>query len=329
MNTKSNASSGAGDDRQDAWEATFFSPDGSETTQTGQKSADATTAKSKPADPLAEPSTDLNADPAKAERLAGQAQESIQEHVEELGEVLHEKFIQLLTQKVSEKDGQLSATDIEEMGEEFRSQLQDIETVFLNAVESYTLAREKTRVDQARGNLFHRLMVKKFEHRFADEETLQKQPELLSRRMLPGYLNMILVMFGDDRLENYETRTRKLIDKLRRDAGGQLDWADVYKSPEARKITLLAEVDIARRFDDIDKRLEWMTAIVNSNLIPADDDLAGTPWTFNKSAAEWLLTSLLDGLRPAMENATTRAKLGERMGTEALQILDSVARRFS
>ncbi len=322
MNTNSPAPPGQDDDRQDAWEASFFSPDGTETSRSDKGQTKA------PPPPNAPPPKAATKSAA-AGPSRGPAAETVQEHVDDLGDALQEKFVNLLADKVREKDGHLTAEDVAEMGQEFRSQLQDIETIFLDAVESYTLAREKTRVDQSRGNLFHRLMVKKFEHRFTDEQTLQQQPERLSRRMLPGYMNMILVMFGAPRLANYEERTRALIDKMRRDSGGRLDWGDVFKSPEAKKITLLAEVDIARRFDDIDKRLEWMIAVVNSNLIPADEDLAGTPWTFNKSAAEWLMTSLLVDLRPTLSNEKTRKKIAERMGGDGMDILDGAANRFS
>ncbi|MEK9722805.1 MAG: hypothetical protein VW405_04885 [Rhodospirillaceae bacterium] len=181
----------------------------------------------------------------------------------------------------------------------------------------------------ARGQLFHRLMVKKFEHPFADEKTLQSQPELLSRRMLPGYMNMIHVMFGKARLDTYEERARRLIDRMREAAGGRLDWNDVYKAPEARKLTLLAEVDIARRFEDIDKRLEWMIAVINSNLIPADEHLTGTPWAFNRSAAEWMMTSLLANLRQTIKKDNTRRTIADRVGTDVLAVLDDVTARFA
>ena len=38
--------------------------------------------------------------------------------------------------------------------------------------------------------------------------------------MLPGYIDMIQVMFGDARVAGYEARAKALIDKMREDAGG-------------------------------------------------------------------------------------------------------------
>ena len=202
MNINRHGSSGSEDQRQDTWEATFFKPDGTSITQTG--------AAANPAAEDASAPDQADIDPAVA----------VQEHMDDLGEALHDKFIGLLTSKVLETGGQLTIDDVAEMGEAFRTQMKEIETIFLDAVESYTLAREKIRVDQSRGNFFTRLMVRKFEHRFADEETLQRQPELLSRRMLPGYIDMIQVMFGDARVAGYEARAKALIDKMREDAGG-------------------------------------------------------------------------------------------------------------
>lgn len=258
-----------GNEGIDAWEARFFSAEGQETRRNSQ--ADAVppgTVK------LAAHTPGIDKDPVLDKRVSKQATNAARKHADDLGEALYDKFMQILQGKVAEKDGQLTPQDIEAMGQAFRNELEQIETIFLEAVETFTIAREKNRIEQSRGNLFQRLMVNNFEQRFADENTVNKRPELLSRRMLPGFSSVLLMMFGKQKLAAYERRVSDLIDELRLEGGGHVDWGDVYKSPKARRICLRAEVEIALYFKDIDKRFQWMIAVVNSNLIPPPHDYA-------------------------------------------------------
>lgn len=319
------------DSRADQWEAAFFSPDGE---QIGRKS----TATSAPAphDNRSEvptvnaPSLPLaDGDEALRARLQQEAQQSVEKHADDLGEALHEKFMHLLTAKVSETGGHLTAQDVKEMGAEFKSQMEDIKTAFLDAVESYTQARERSRIESARTNLFTRLMVRKFEHRFRDEKTLHDNPDFLSRRMIPGFSNMLSMMFGKPRLASYEKRARAVAERIRNEHGGQIDWDEFYNAPEVKKLALSAEIEIAKNFQQVDKRLQWMIAMLNSNLIPADDRWHGAEWTFSREAATKLLTSLFADLRAALKNPNARRRFSDSLGEETLTILDGVSARFS
>ena len=315
------------DDRHEVWETQFFGSDGSllgqEEPLESEPSEPELVGKPEPADPAAD------SNPALAKRLANTASQAAQDKADDLGDLLHTKFMQLLNDKVRDTDGHLTPADITEMGNDFRDSLDGIKTAFLEAVESYTLAREKNRIDQTRGNLFQRLMVKKFESQFIDEKALQDRPEFLSRRMLPGFFIMVTMMFGEPKLADFERRTNKMIDQLRIAQGGQLEWDDVYKSSEARKITLLAEVEIAQHFREYEKRLEWMVAMVNSNLISLDESPYSTPWVFNQRAAINLLTELFRDLSTALDSPNTRKTFIDRLGNETVGILDTVILRIN
>jgi hypothetical protein len=317
------------DARADFWEATFFNPDG---TEIATQEADP-----KPV-PLAEPpqnpvaarpaSRGIGDDKVLQERIDREALETVETQAEDLGEALHAKFMHLLNERMEKTGGHLTPEDVEEMGEEFRENLADIKTAFLNAVESYTLARERTRVEKARNHLFTRLMVRKFEHRLRDERTLRDNPEFLSRRMLPGFSTMLSMMFGKPRLASYEKRIKAVAERLKNENGGHLDWDELYRSPEIKKLTLRAEIEIAQNFRNVDKRFQWMVAMINSNLIPANDHWMGVEWSFNEDAAQKLLSSLFSDLRAALKNPNARERFGQSLGDETLEVLDTAATRF-
>ncbi len=317
------------DARAEFWEATFFSPEGTEiaTQETDPKPAPSAEPPRTPVANIPAP-CDSGEDKVLRERIDREAMESAETHAEELGEALHAKFMHLLTERLEKTGGQLTHEDVEEMGEEFRENLKEIKTAFLNAVESYTLARERTRVEKARSHLFTRLIVRKFEHRLRDEKTLRDSPEFLSRRMLPGFSTMLSMMFGKPKLASYEKRIKAVAERLKNESGGHLDWDEFYRSPEIKKLTLRAEIEIAQNFRNVDKRFQWMVAMINSNLIPADDHWLGVEWSFNEDAARKMLASLFADLRAALKNPNARERFGQSLGDETLGVLDSVATHF-
>lgn len=323
------------DARAEFWEATFFSPD-------GKKVGGQEVERSKPSAPARQPaqagtaprspaSASAAEDPERAaydRRVARESVSEVEKEVDDLGEALHAKFMNLLSAKIAEKGGQITADDVQEMGEEFRENLEDIKTAFLKAVESYTLARERRRVESARNDHFTRLLVRKFEHRFRDERKLQGDPSYLSRRMLPGFTTMLSMMFGKPQLASYEKRINAVIERLKHENKGEMDWEAFYRAPEIKKLMLRAEIEIAQNFRNIDKRLAWMVAMINSNLIPADEHMMGTEWVFNEDAASKLLAALFADLRAALRNDNARERFAESMDSETMATLEQVASRF-
>jgi len=247
---------------------------------------------------------------------------------DELGEALHAKFLQLLTDKVGAHGGQITMEDVAEMSEAFREEIETIEARFIEAVESITLARSPSRKKNGRSQLFHRLMTRNFEDRFTDERSLHHEPDKLSRRMLPGFFTMLSLMLGKPELDAYEEQMQQLVERLGAKQDGQVDWEAVYRSPEARNIALRAEIEIAKYFANIDKRLTWMIALVNSNLLPPTEPHAGEAWKFEEPAAERLLAGLFRDVRGALADGASRKTFITHIGADTVGTLDKVTQRF-
>jgi len=269
---------------------------------------------------------DMN--PALIERIEEEVTLSAEQHADDLAEAMYAKFMSLLTDTITEKGGTLTMEDVSEMGDAFRAQMGDIKETFLSAVDSYTQARQETRANNERDKVFHRIMVHQFEDRFVNERTLKEKPTYLSRRMLPGFYNALSMMFGPPKLERYERQANLVFDRLKKETNGQLEWQTVYKTPEARRIALRAQIDIARHFKDMDKRLDWLVAMVNSNMIPLEDGKISSGWNFTREAAEAMLHELFRNLRAALKNDATRQKFTDELGVGTIQSLDAVIQRF-
>lgn len=271
---------------------------------------------------------EIDDDPVLIERIASQVADVAREHADDLGDMLYSKFMHILTTAIKDTSGQLTAADAEKMGREFKAELAHIKTVFIEAVDAVALSREKSRTEQVRSKIFFRLMVHDFEHRFADEPELDKKPDRLSRRILPGFFSVLLLMFGEQRLANYERDAKKLTENIRRENGGHLDWATVYKAPKLRSLCLRAQIEIAQHFAETEKRLSWMTAVINTHLLPENERKSSRPWELGTTGAEKMLSALFRSLHDALGRDAAREKLAERFGAPTLTVLDKVVGRF-
>ena len=104
---------------------------------------------------------------------------SAEDYAEDIADLIEQKFMGLLKQRLAKSGGHLSEDDVAEMGAEFRTQLTEIRTIFLDAVKNYAKASHRSLSDELRENAFQRLMVHRFEARLAPDSALDKSPDRL------------------------------------------------------------------------------------------------------------------------------------------------------
>jgi len=249
---------------------------------------------------------------------------SAEEYAEDIADLIEEKFMGLLKQRLAENDGHLSADDVEEMGVEFREQIGEIRTIFLDAVKSFTKAKHRSLNEDDRKNTFHRLMVHRFEDRLAPDSALEKSPDRLSRRMLPGFFSVLSMMVGQDNLARFRKESDALAERLKVELGDAFEWSEVYKSKEGRRILLRAEMLMARNFTDVDKRVHWLIAFINGNLIAVDQTRPGAAWTFSETAARDMLRDLFTGIKRTLNSENGRDALSRSLDDKGMAQLQKL-----
>ncbi len=307
----------------------LFNPNGEEIKRHIHSPASADKTSTAATAPRRNGAAEIDDDPALIKRIATQSSSAAREHADNLGELLYSKFMHLLTKAIDDNAGQLTAADVEKMGQDFKAELAKIEAMFIEAVDAVALSREKSRSEQTRSRVFHRVMVHKFEHQFADEHDLSKNPDQLSRRILPGFFNVLLLMFGEERLASYEREAHKIIDELTQKKGGRVAWSEIYKAPKMRKLCFRAEIEIAQYFAEIDKRLNWMTAVINTNLVPVGAQGFARSWALTPTAARNMLSALFRDLQDALGKQSARDIMAERFGAPTLDLLEKIVGRIS
>ncbi len=245
---------------------------------------------------------------------------SAEDIADELGDAIHERFMSALRDKLIANDGYLSDDDVEEMSQGLRDQLSDIREIFLDAVDTHARSRVTRRETADRKQGFKRIMVSKFENRFAPEHVVARQPDRLSRRMLPGFFSAMSMLLGSEKLRRYEERAGTVAGALRNRLGDDFTWDSVYRSTDARKIGLRALIDISWHFRNLDKRVAWLTALINSNIIPQPGGPA-EDWALTEDTARLMLRDLFGDLVTTLSNKAAHDALVRELGRERVTAL--------
>jgi len=239
-----------------------------------------------------------------------------------LGDMIHERFMSKLQEKLAANDGYLSDDDVEEMSQDLRSQLSDVRDIFLAAVDSSARANLPRQEKIDRKQTFRRLMVSKFEGRFAPEAAVARDPEKLTRRMLPGFFSALSMLLGPENVAKYQKRSTVVAETMQKQLGDDFTWERVYKSSEARKICLRALIDMSWHFQDVEKRVTWLVALVNSNMIPSPGGLA-EHWELTEEIAYDLLRDMFADMVTTLSNKAAHDALARELGKERIAALKS------
>ena len=275
------------------------------------------------ATPSNQPRSEMEAAVGRREREADAAAAAC---ADDLASLMEEKFMGLLRARLARNGGSLDETDLADLGAEFRAQAEEIKDIFLEAVAAHARAHEQGREQGERLHAFQRLMVQRFEGRLVPDKDLDGTPELMSRRILPGFFSALALMLGKDDMARYQSRADELAERVRRRMGDAFTWREVGRTKEARLLTLSAEVHMSHHFANVEKRIDWLVALVNGSLIPLDPGRPGASWRFTDTAARHLLRDLFSDLRRNMNNAETRAAMAKRFGPESMARLENLVR---
>lgn len=164
---------------------------------------------------------------------------------------------------------------------------------------------------------FERLLARRFSHllpkRVGDEGGPAPDAPL-SRRLIPGLMAALSKMVGPAMLDDATRRTAVLLARHREARLGLVDWPQLTAEPEADAVLCEVLMAAARHFQDVDRRVEWLTQVVNSHLpapLPEDHDPA---WRCDAGRVRLLLRALYGPLGERLRNSEAREDLRRRFG---------------
>lgn len=187
-------------------------------------------------------------------------------------------------------------------------------------------ARQHTRDIQARENFFGRLLVRRFSRLFIEDNASLPVEKFVSRRILPGFFVAVDMMLGPELVEDYQRQCREIVNRLGSGNGADVPWEDFYADEEASKLALDAEVKMALHFREVEKRVVWLTTLINNHLGGAGHHSGAQVITPKETTN--LLSFLFSDLIEILSKDGGRRLISSRYGEDACARLVQVAGRF-
>jgi hypothetical protein len=259
-------------------------------------------------------------EPAPTTTVAIDATVKDQSHV--LAQTVISTFTDRLKAEAQKRGGHLSVVDIEELSLEFDRKREALEVVFQQSFEQYVRVRERAAFDHARKFPFDRVIVNTFAGLFDQERIVEDGPRAVTRLVLPGFFMALDKMIGPDAMEEFQARSRVIVERLSDGQESELDWEKIYADPESQKICFDALVTFVPYFEDIKKRLEWFLPLVNGNLASNSD------WELSESGFHNLVGEMFSELRDALTDAEARVDLEAQYGGVTCFELDRAFERM-
>ena len=241
-----------------------------------------------------------------------------EEQTQQLAESVILGFTSRLTEVAIAKGGYISVQDLEVLNKKFEQQTHQLKGVLDKSFEDYVTARENASWSQSRKYPFDRMIVKTFSNMLEDDSRKLRAADSVSRRMLPGFFMALPMILGADKLEGYQGKCRAVVKLVKKAYGDKFEWEDVYESDDARAIVIDSLIDIARIFEDIEKRGEWFIDMANSHLPPPDDDttLTEAEWTFTADGFRKFFKAIMSDQSDALDSEGGRLLITRRHGVE-------------
>lgn len=179
---------------------------------------------------------------------------------------------------------------------------------------------------QARENFFGRLLVRRFSALFVENESDAEYEKVLSRRILPGFFVAVDMMLGPERVEEYQKHCQDIVTRLSNGDRTRLSWDEYYADPEAIKLALDAQIKMALHFREIDKRIIWLTTLINNHV----GSTAHRPieQAITPKDVITLLAFLFADLTAMLSNESGRRFIFRQYGQDTFARLATVVDRF-
>jgi len=165
----------------------------------------------------------------------------------------------------------------------------------------------------ARKSHFERIMVKCFAQLLPRSDEVLDSERHLSRRVIPGFINGLHQILGEDAYTRNAERTNTLVDTLRAVHGDAFTWDEVYSDPICQTVVEDVLIGIAHHFADMGRRRNWMIDIIGAHM-PATGNEVERAWIFGDGAFHALMNALYGDLRTRLNSPTERIGLEERHG---------------
>jgi hypothetical protein len=226
-------------------------------------------------------------------------------------------FTEVLVDTAERSGGSLTAEDIRELFDNYNHDIAGLDAIYQKAWDQAIGLWLQSQWERARTQLVERMLVNCFDRALAPRGAEAPPPGKLSRRVVPAFITALKTMLGEDMLQGYQERVRAIVERLKQDARGEFDWQVVYDDVESGQLVDDILIAISGYFDDMEKRIEWCSRVVNSNLGPPTPGGADATWYFDEAEFHILFSAMYADLRASLDTDDGETEIENRHGLAA------------
>jgi len=209
----------------------------------------------------------------------------------------------------------ISGDTLRELATAFQGQQALMAPINRRSFDDCHRARIQREFDDKRNDHLGRLIVRLISDHFVENGATPPEEGGLSRRVVPGLLNLLDLALGVDVLNDYRGKGEVIVTRIRETTGEEFEWEDYFEDGEAQ--ILLAEVliKIALTFDDYGKRLDWALDVINKALQREYSAADGVEhWSFEEVHFRTLLNAMFRPIAAATADAEKRIAFANAFG---------------
>jgi hypothetical protein len=223
---------------------------------------------------------------------------------------ISEQHLQLFMEYIASRPD--SGIDVQELTKQalaFQEQQQMLAPIYRRSFDDCERARKQREFDDKRTDHLGRLVVRLIADSFVENGGRPPEDGGLSRRIVPGLLNVLQLALGTDVLQEARDKGEVIVGRLREKQGEEFEWEDYFDDVEAQGLLAKVLVELAVSFQDYDRRLSWAVDVLNTALeheTKIDNSLQH--WVFETVHFRSLALALF---RPILEvTATAEGRIG-------------------
>jgi hypothetical protein len=235
-------------------------------------------------------------------------------HIRDAARIVLDRFVERLAAEAAAHHGTISLAALKTAFEAFHPlDAPDFQALFIETWQGCYAVAESAHWAKARRSHFERIMVKCF----ADLLPRSSEPVVsgkhLSRRIIPGFINALEQMMGQEIYSKFRERVDAIVDTMRAVHGDAFLWDDVYDDPICQTVVEDVLVGVSHHFSDMAKRRNWLVDVISGQMPPSAKE-AEKAWYFGDAAFHMLMNALYEPLRQRILSTQDRQGLVDRHG---------------
>ena len=245
-------------------------------------------------------------------------------HIRDAVQRVLESFASLLTNRAKQADGTVSVDTIQKHLKAFQDvDAPELLQIYTDAWLACQAIAESAHWAKARRSHFERIMVKCFAGLLPRSNEPLVPGRHLSRRIVPGFINALQQMMGQEIYTRHSDRVDSLVETMRAVHGDAFSWEEVYTDPICLTVVEDVLIGVAHHFSDMAKRRNWMIDLISAHM-PATGNEIEKAWYFGDGAFHTLMNSLYGDLRDRLLSPRDKEGLIERYGEEEIAALSAL-----